>query len=145
MGAGFEIIEEPTFGAGGSFVPKADQKQFRSAWACIEGEKQLGWEDEHSMTQGLTSADGRAKLVFEAHKDAQGKYNDVKYKGMRLREFRTPIEAAQRKDRHDAGLSANEVQKVTHPISIPASANQVGRSLMGENSLIPPAAASFSR
>jgi len=144
MPAGFELLEEAVFGPGGSFIPQAPQKQFRSAFACVEGEKKLGWEDEQSMIQGRTSQDGKAKLVYQQWKDDKGKVNEVKYQGMRLREFVVPVEDALKMDAYAAKLSAIECSKVTAPSSTPATPNSIGRLREAQDGFTHPSAVNFT-
>lgn len=144
MPAGFEILEEAVFGPGGSFIPKADQTKFRSAFACVDGEKKLGWEDAQSMSQGRISQDGKAKLVFHEFKDSAGKVNEVKYQGMRLREFQVAIDASLEMDKYAAKISAAECSKVTAPSNQPATANSIGRIRESQDGFIHPSAANFA-
>lgn len=130
MAAAFEIIAEPSFGPVGTFAPQADQAKFRSCFAIVDGPSQPGWETKNSMQQGIPTQDGRRKLTFDEFK-RDGKVNDIMHKGMRLREFVTPVEQARAKEQYDAGISNEVVANYMKPSEKPASDQAIGRSSSG--------------
>lgn len=124
--AKFEIINEQNFGPSGSFAPKADQREFVSTFAVVSGEKKAGWQDAHTVQQGIPTQDGRAKLSFEEFKGKDGKANDITVNGMKLREFVAPRDQSIEKEKYDANLSNEKMRAASRPVTIAPSATTVG-------------------
>lgn len=128
-----EIIAEPTGAPTGSFTPHADQSKFRSAFGHIAGDgKAQGFITGHSLQNGVPTADGRARMKFTEFKDGKNGFHDVKFNGLTLREFVTPIEDAHEKDRYDGNLSNERMAGYLAPVTVQQSSTQVGMQKSGE-------------
>lgn len=139
MAGAIEVIDEPGFGSGGSFAPKADQKRFRSMFACVDGKKAPGWMDEHSARSGVVSQDGRRRLRYEEFTGENKQRNQFTVNGMTVKEMVVPVEAALEFEQHAAGISKDRVDAYNQiPEALPPSANNVGiRVLESANISVP--------
>jgi hypothetical protein len=94
----------------GTLAPHADQSKFRSFWACVEGENDGRWPSVREAQEGLrVGNDGRKKLPYTQFERDKGKYHDVAYGKVKLREMIVPIEDAREKDRYEGMLSTRAV------------------------------------
>ncbi len=110
-----EIIETHDNSPKGKFLNRANQETHRSAWAVVEGPVKQGWDDSRSLQEGVPTSDHRRRVRFAPFKDEAGKYNDIHFDGMKLREHVATVEDCKEKEQYEANLSSEKCETYLHP------------------------------
>lgn len=109
----------------GTFTPHADQKQFRSQWACIDGENDGRWPSVRQCAEGLpVGNDGRYRMAYEEFRDSKGKPHEITYGKTKLREMIVPIPDAEKKDRYEGNLSTQVINRYASVLAEKSAAVQ---------------------
>lgn len=127
---GFEIIETPqAMSPKGSFIPRADQTKFRSAF----------YPEDAGTETHVMSQDGRARLGFKewVSEGTAKNRNIVKPQMMqtRFKEYFVPIEDALEFEKYAGAISSGKVDDYLKNRNRPASAEQIGIVSGGEQRL----------
>lgn len=100
----------------GKFKPKSDLSKYGVAWAAVEGAEDARWPSLGEITSlgQDVGGQGRARVVYEEATFGEGKNaktNDIKVRGLTLREVRVPIEHIKAAQKIEAGESNEMLQQ----------------------------------
>jgi hypothetical protein len=114
----------------GKLTPRARQDRFTSTFAIREGNAPSGWNTIGDCENGIPfGLNGEKSIRLQEYKDeTTGKYNDVDYQGLKLREMVVERKWSDEKDRYEANLS----RKITAQVERPQARSAGGVTIKSE-------------